>query len=165
MRQFQHLGVSPATRKLFRVAVKQFLAFCETQPLPASSLTLCLFCTHLSTRAQHKSIKVYLSYISGISLWHIENEVENKCGDPLLQLLCSGIRREQGVSTSDTRRSITVDILARLFEGIDMCVCVLDIHNRVPLHTQSYMTRIFMNELNNKNQSDHHCGEVRTKRW
>ena len=119
MRRFQHLGVSPATRKLYGVAVRQFLAFCEThklQPLPASSLTLRLFCTHLSSRAQHKSIRAYLA---GIRLWHIENEVEHKCGDPLLQLLCSGIKREQGVSTSDTQHPITADVLARLFEGIE----------------------------------------------
>ena len=119
MRRFQQLGVSPATRKLYGVAVRQFLTFCEThqlQPLPASSLTLRLFCTHLSTRVQHKSIRTYLA---GIRLWHIENEVEHKCGDPLLQLLCSGIKRDQGVSTSDTRQPITADILARLFEGIE----------------------------------------------
>ena len=68
------------------------------------------------SRAQHKSIRAYLA---GIRLWHIENKVEHKCGDPLLKLLCSGIKREQDVSTSDTRHPITADVLARLFEGIE----------------------------------------------
>ena len=58
----------------------------------------------------HKTLKVYLC---GIRLWHIEEGFEDPTSDPLLQLVCRGIRRMQG-DRCRTRLPITINLLRTL---------------------------------------------------
>ena len=85
---YQSLGVAPSTRRTYKTGVRSYLLFCDQftiPPFPASSLTLCYFCSYIASHVSHKTIKVYLS---GIRLEHLER-------GELLCLLCKGIKRSQ----------------------------------------------------------------------
>ena len=62
-----------------------------------------------------KQITVCISqvYLSGIRLWHIEEGFSDPTNDPLLQLVCRGIRRMQGDGCR-TCLPITINILHTL---------------------------------------------------
>ena len=111
--QYQSLGVAPSTRRTYQAGVRSYLQFCNSYhipPFPASSLTLRYFCTYTAQRVSYKTIKVYLS---GIRLEHLERGHSDPTNDPLLHLLCKGIKRCQG-DTSRQRLPITINILKLL---------------------------------------------------
>ena len=87
------------------------MSFCSRHhisPLPATELTLRYFCTHLSASLAYQTIKVYLA---GIRLLHLEHGFADPTRDaPLLQYLCTGIRRTKG-DAPKKRSPITLDIL------------------------------------------------------
>ena len=73
-------------------------------------LILRYFCCYMACHVSYKTIKVYLA---GICLGHIERGFEDPTKDELLYLLCTGIKRSQGVS-SCTRLPITITVLQTL---------------------------------------------------
>ena len=87
------------------------MSFCSRHhisPLPATELTLRYFCTHLSASLAYQTIKVYLT---GVRLLHLEHGFADPTRDaPLLQYLCTGIRRTKG-DAPKKRSPITLDIL------------------------------------------------------
>ena len=91
--------------------MRAYLNFCQKytiEPLPASELTLRYFCTELSHSLSYPTIKVYLA---GVRLFHIENHVADPTKEaPLLQYLCTAIRRSKGDKTQ-TRHPITLPLL------------------------------------------------------
>ena len=90
--QYQSLGVAPSTRRTYQAGVQSYLQFCSNfniSPFPASSLTLCYFCTHIACYVSYKTIKVYLS---GIRLEHLEHSHHDSTDDQLLRILCIGIK-------------------------------------------------------------------------
>ena len=91
-------------------AFRHFCTHYVCSPLPASSLTLQYFCASKSQYVSHKTLKIYLS---GIRLWHIEEGFSDPTNDPLLQLVCRGIRRMQG-DRCRTCLPITINILHTL---------------------------------------------------
>ena len=80
------------------------------QLLPASSFTLQYFRADIAQHVSYKTLKVYLA---DIRLLHIEHGFPYPTDDNLLQLVCRGIRRQQG----DLQRSclsITIHYLGML---------------------------------------------------
>ena len=113
LNEYQSLGVAPSTRRTYRAGVRSYQQFCDRfniQQFPATSLTLCYFCTSIAQRVSYKTIKVYLA---GMRLEHLERELHDPTDDRLLQLLCSGIERSQG-TTTHSRLPITIDLLRSL---------------------------------------------------
>ena len=87
--EYQSLGVSPSTRRTYRVGVRSYQQFCNQfniHQFPATSLTLRYFCTSIAQRVSYKTIKVYLA---GIHLEHPERGLHDPTDDKLLQLLCT----------------------------------------------------------------------------
>jgi len=110
---YQSLGVAPSTRRTYQAGVRALQQFCNQYTIPAfpaSPLTLRYFCCHMACQVSYKTIKVYLA---GIRLSHIERGFEDPTKDELLHLLCTGIKRSQGVSPN-TRLPITIDVLQTL---------------------------------------------------
>ena len=68
------------------------------------------FCTSIAQRVSYKTIKVYLA---GIRLEHLERGLRDPTDDKLLQLLCTGIKRSQGIITR-THLPTTIDLLRSL---------------------------------------------------
>ena len=113
LHEYQSLGVAPSTRRTYRAGVRSYQQFCNQfniQQFPATSLTLCYFCTSIVLHVSYKTIKVYLA---GIHLEHLERGLHDPTDDKLLQLLCTGIKRSQG-TTSRRRLPITIDLLRSL---------------------------------------------------
>ena len=111
--QYQSLGVTPSTQRTYQAGVRSYLQFCYSYnivPFPTSPLTLRCFCSYIAQCISHKTIKVYLS---GIRLEHLEHGHTDPTNDPLLHLLCKGIKRCQG-DTSGKRLPITINILKML---------------------------------------------------
>ena len=100
--------MATSTRRTYRSGISAFRTFCRERGiplLPASELTLRYFCAHLSQSVTYATIKVYLA---GIRLLHLEHGFTDPMKDrPLLDYLCSGIRRS-GKSNSRSRLPITV---------------------------------------------------------
>ena len=110
---YQSLGVAASTRRTYQAEVKalhQFWAHYATVAFPASSLTLQYFCCYMACQVSYKTIKVYLA---GIRLEHLERGFADPTKDELLHLLCTGIKRSQGISTR-TRLPITISVLQTL---------------------------------------------------
>ena len=113
LHEHQSLGVAPSTRRTYRDRVRSYQQFCNQfniQQFPATSLTLCYFCTSIVHHVSYKTIKVYLA---GIRLEHLERGLHDPTDDKLLQLLCTGIKYSQGI-TSRTRLPITIDLVLSL---------------------------------------------------
>ena len=68
------------------------------------------FCCYMACQISYKTIKVYLA---GICLEHLERGFADPTKDELLHLLCTGIKRSQGISTH-TRLPITISVLQTL---------------------------------------------------
>ena len=87
------------------------LRFCHKyaiEPLPASELTLCYYCTQLSHLVSYATIKMYLA---GVRLFHIENHVADPTKEaPLLHYLYTAIRRHSGDNKLN-RLPITLQLL------------------------------------------------------
>ena len=64
----------------------------------------------MACQVSYKTIKVYLA---GIRLEHLERGLEDPTNDELLHLLCTGIKRSQGVS-KPKRLPITINVLQTL---------------------------------------------------
>ena len=64
----------------------------------------------MARQVSYKTIKVYLA---GIHLEHLERGFEDLTKDELLHLLCTGIKRSQGISTR-THLPITISVLQTL---------------------------------------------------
>ena len=110
---YQSLGVAQSTRRTYQAGVRALQKFCTQYavvPFPASPLTLRYFCCYLACQVSYKTIKVYLA---GIRLEHLERGLEDPTKDDLLQLLCTGIKRSQGVSKHN-RLPITINVLQTL---------------------------------------------------
>ena len=115
--QCRHHGIALSTRRAYQSGRRAFLSFCSKfsiSPLPASSLTLQYFCANISQHVSYKTIKVYLA---GIRLTHIEHGLPDPTDDSPLQLVCRGIRRQQG-DQQRTRLPITVNYLRTLKEQL-----------------------------------------------
>ena len=83
----------PYIRCTYQAGVRSYLQFCNSYnivPFLASPLTLRYFCSYIAQRISHKTIKVYLS---GIRLEHLECGHTAPTNDPLLHLLCKGIKQ------------------------------------------------------------------------
>ena len=65
------------------------------------------FCCYMACQISYKTIRVYLA---GICLEHLERGFADPTKDKLLHLLCTGIKRSQGISTR-TRLPITISVL------------------------------------------------------
>ena len=87
-----------------------FCARFNISPLPTSSLTLQYFCADVAQHISYKTLKVYLA---GIRLLHIEHGFPDPTDDSLLELVCRGIRRQQG-DHQRTRLPITINHLRTL---------------------------------------------------
>ena len=64
----------------------------------------------MASQVSYKTIKVYLA---GIRLEHLERGLEDPTKDELLHLLCTGIKRSQGVS-KPKQLPITINVLQTL---------------------------------------------------
>ena len=64
----------------------------------------------MACQVSYKTIKVYLA---GIRLEYLERGLEDPTKDELLQLLCTGIKRSQGVSKHN-RLPVTINVLQTL---------------------------------------------------
>lgn len=111
--QCRYNGVASSTRRTYQSGLNAFANFCarfNILPLPASSLTLQYFCAYVSQHISYKTLKVYLS---AIRLLHIEHDLPDPTDDSLLELVCRGIRRQQG-DNKRPRLPITINILRTL---------------------------------------------------
>ncbi len=73
MNNLLHGAVAPSTRRTYSAGTRQFKTFCKEQHLtylPASELTIRLFCTAQTTRITHATIA---TYVSATRMLHIEN--------------------------------------------------------------------------------------------
>ena len=110
---YQSLGVAQSTRRTYQAGVRALQQFCTQYtvvPFPVSPLTLRYFCCYMACQVSYKTIKVYLA---GIRLEHLERGLEDPTKDELLQLLCTGIKRSQGVSKHN-RLPVTITVLKTL---------------------------------------------------
>ena len=110
---YQSLGVAQSTRRTYKAGVRAFQQFYTRYaiiPFPASLLTLRYFCCYMACQVSYKTIKVYLA---GIWLEYLERGLEDPTKDELLHLLCTGIKRSQGVS-KPKRLLITINVLQTL---------------------------------------------------
>ena len=109
---------------MYRSAQCQFIDFCTLDGrvnsngslLPASEHTLMRFCSHLTDRLHHSSIKVYLSAIRSL---HIDQGFPNPLLNCLqLQRLLQGIKHHQGSSLSQ-RQPVTADLMRIIQRSLD----------------------------------------------
>ena len=110
---YQSLGVAQSTHRTYQAGVRALQQFCTQYavvPFPASPLTLRYFCCYMACQVLYKTIQVYLA---GIQLEHLERGLEDPTKDELLQLLCTGIKRSQGVSKHN-RLPVTINVLQTL---------------------------------------------------
>ena len=110
---YQSLGVAQSTRRTYQTGVRALQQFCTQYAIaafPASPLTLRYFCYYMACQVSYKTIKVYLA---DIHLEHLERGLEDPTKDELLHLLCTGIKRSQGVRIH-TRLPITINVLQTL---------------------------------------------------
>ncbi len=115
MSQFIASAVAPSTRKVYAAGVRRFRAFCASQdysPLPASELSIRLFCTAQAARVTYSTIS---TYVSAIRMYHLQHGLPDPTAQaPLLALLLQGIRRSAGHQKRKPRKPITAEMLARL---------------------------------------------------
>ena len=109
-------SLAPNSFSTYKVGIRQYLAFCRQfalPPFPLSEKILENFCTSLSARVAHKSIKVYLC---GVQFWSklqggtvlIKNMLR-------LEYVLMAIRRFQGNSFNrPTRTPITLNMLEEI---------------------------------------------------
>ena len=110
---YQSLGVAHSARRTYQTGVRALWQFCTQYVIvafPASPLILRYLCCYMACQVSYKTIKVYLA---GIWLEHLERGLEDPTKDELLHLLCTGIKRSQGVQTR-TRLPITINVLKTL---------------------------------------------------
>ena len=111
--QCRYHGVAASSRRTYQSGLNAFVTFCarfNISHLPTSSLTLQYFCADVSQHISYKTLKVYLA---GIRLLHIEHGFPDPTDDSLLELVCRGIRRQQG-DHQRTRLPITINHLRTL---------------------------------------------------
>ena len=108
--QCRYHGVAASTRHTYQSGLNAFVMFCarfNISHLPTSSLTLQYFYADVSQHISYKILKVYLA---GIHLLHIEHGFPDPTDDSLLELVCRGIRHQQG-DHQRTRLPITINHL------------------------------------------------------
>ena len=107
-------AIAPSTRKVYAAGVRRFKAFCSSQQLPhlpASELTIRLFCTAQASRVSFSTIS---TYVSAIRMLHLQHGLQDPTVHaPLLTLLLRGIKR-QNRPNSLPRQPVTTDILQHL---------------------------------------------------
>ena len=109
---------------MYRSAQRQFIDFCTLDGyvssngslLPTNEQTLLRFCSPLSGRLHHSSIKVYLSAIRSL---HIDQGFPDSLENCLqLQHLLRGIKRHQG-STFPQRQPVTAHLMRFIQRSLD----------------------------------------------
>ncbi len=106
-----HRAVAPSTRRVYAAGVRRFRWFCSNRglnPLPATELTIRLFCTEESQRVTGSTIT---TYVAAVCMDHFTKGLPDPTANaPLLSLLLAGIKRT-GKATNRTRLPITGTIL------------------------------------------------------
>jgi len=97
---YQTLGVAASNRRTYFTGIKALHQFC------AQYATLQYFCCYMAHQVSY-------NILAGIQLEHLERGFEDPTNDELLHLLCTGIKRSQGVSTL-THLPITINIFQTL---------------------------------------------------
>ncbi len=86
MTSVMHDVIAPSTRKVYSAGVRLFKSFCKSHALrhlPASELTIRLFCTAQSTRVSYP--------VSAVRMFHLERGLQDPTADaPLLALVLHG---------------------------------------------------------------------------
>ncbi len=105
MISLMHDAIAPSTRKVYSAGVRLFKSFCKSHALrhlPASELTIRLFCTSQSTRVSYSTISTYLS---AVRMLHLEWGLQDPTADaPLLTLLLQGIKRRYRPNLNSRQR-------------------------------------------------------------
>ena len=108
-----HQGVSPATKKAYRMGLQKFNSFCtqaRRKAIPASENTLLLFSTYLASQNLSSStIQVYLSAVHNA---HVAKGQYKSQLTPRLYQVIKGIQKTQCITKSPkTRKPLTYKIL------------------------------------------------------
>ena len=116
MEELFRKGIAPTTERMYGVARRRYLRFCERYgrtPLPASERGLCQFVAFLAGEGlRHSSIKTYSAAVR-------QMQVEAGLGDPDMNVMAKlgqvvrGVQRlraEQG-KTQRRRKPMTVEVL------------------------------------------------------
>lgn len=124
-------AIAPSTQRVYSAGVRLFEDFCRSQrrsSLPASELTIRLFCTEQAGRVSYSTVS---TYVSAIRMQHLQHGHQDPTVDaPLLSLLLQGIKRSTKPPRQH-RQPITADILTNLKPAISA------------LKRQAYQSRLF----------------------
>ena len=116
MTSLMYDAIAPSTRKVYAAGVRMFKSFCKSHDLcslPASELTIRLFCTAQSIRVSFSTIS---TYVSAVRMYHLER---GPTADALLlALLLQGIKRRYR-PYQNSRQPITATILRHLRPALD----------------------------------------------
>ncbi len=111
MNSLIHQAIAPSTKRVYTSGVRRFKQFCAREGLthlPATELTLRLFCTQESHRVSGSTIAVY---VAAVRMDHLTSGYPDPTTNaPLLALLLKGIKRTHTARNS-LRQPITVPIL------------------------------------------------------
>ena len=113
------------------------MSFCLEQhvcPLPASTYTITYFAVALSRRLSPATINVYLAAVSTL---HKENALHDPVrGNPQLKAVMKGIRRAYMTTPRHRRQPITINILSRLLNSIQ-------VSRNIPHHNRRMLAAAF----------------------
>ena len=119
VRQLCTLGLAPSTNKVYKSAFSRFTAFCSKynvhHPFPVDELLLCRFIAELAAEGlAPATLKTYLAGIRHAQIMRGLPEPRQAGTMPRLKLVQSGVARvraRQGISHTDERLPMTVQIL------------------------------------------------------